>query len=92
VDIDYPCTTHLRQQIIQETIFLRRIYQEWYRMISEALPSGEGTVLELGAGGGFMRDFVPGLIASEVFYSPKIQVVVVALAIFSQIFTRHRDD
>jgi SAM-dependent methyltransferase len=76
LDIDDPCTTHVRQQIIQEKTFLRRIYQEWYRAIVAVLPSGQEAVLELGAGGGFMRDFVPDLIASELFYCPKIQAVV----------------
>ena len=58
LDIDDPRTTHLRQQIIQEKSFLRQIYQEWYRAIVAALPPGHGAVLELGAGGGFMSDFV----------------------------------
>jgi len=40
------------------------------------LPRGEGAVLELGAGGGFMSDFVPGLITSELFYCPNVQAVI----------------
>jgi SAM-dependent methyltransferase len=76
LDIDDPQTTHLRQQIIQEKSFLRQIYQEWYRAIVAALPSGEGAVLELGAGAGFMRDFIPDLITSEVFYCPNIRAVL----------------
>src|SRR5262249_46425235 len=76
LDIDDPCTTHLRQQIIQEKSFLRQIYQEWYREIVGALPSAQGAVLELGTGGGFMSDFVPTLITSEFFYCPKIRAVV----------------
>jgi SAM-dependent methyltransferase len=79
LDIDDPRTTHLRQKIIQEKPFLRRIYQEWYREIVTALPPGDGAVLELGAGGGFMRDFIPNLITSELFYCPGVQVLVSAL-------------
>jgi SAM-dependent methyltransferase len=75
LDIDDPQTTHLRRQIIREKIFLRRIYEEWYGAIKADLPSGQGAILELGAGGGFMRDFIPGLIASELFHCPKIQAV-----------------
>ena len=70
LDIDDPRTTHLRLQIIQQKSFLRRIYEEWYRAIVAALPAGQGDVIELGAGGGFMRDFIPNLIASELFYCP----------------------
>jgi SAM-dependent methyltransferase len=76
LDIDDPQTTHLRRQIIQEKTFLRRIYQEWYQAIVAALPPGEGAVLELGAGGGFMSEFVPDLITSELFYCPKIRTVL----------------
>jgi SAM-dependent methyltransferase len=76
LDIDDPRTTSLRREIIQQKKFLRRIYQEWYQAIVTALPSGREAVLELGAGGGFMRDFVPDLIVSELFHCPKIQAVV----------------
>ncbi len=76
LDIDDPQTTHLRRQIIQEKTFLRRIYQEWYRAIVAALPPGEGEVLELGAGGGFMSEFIPDLITSELFHCPKIRTVL----------------
>ena len=76
LDIDNPCTTHLRAQIIQEKRFLRQIYQEWYQSIVTVLPLGQGAVLELGAGGGFMSNFVPDLITSELFYSPNIRAVL----------------
>jgi SAM-dependent methyltransferase len=76
LDIDDPRTTHLRLRIIQEKSFLRQIYQEWYRAIVAALPPGHGAVLELGAGGGFMSDFVPDLITSELFHCPKIRAVL----------------
>ena len=75
LDIDDPRTTHLRLQIIQQKSFLRQIYEEWYRAIAATLPPGEGAVLELGAGGGFMSDLVPDLIASELFYCPNIRAV-----------------
>src|SRR5918996_1970860 len=76
LDIDDPRTTHLRRQIIQEKSFLRQIYEEWYRAIIAALPGGEGAVLELGSGGGFMSHFVPDLITSELFYCSNIRVVI----------------
>ena len=76
LEIDDPRTTHLRRRIIQEKIFLKRIYEEWYRAIVAVLPSGQRAVLELGAGGGFMSDFIPNLITSEFFYCPKIQAVM----------------
>jgi SAM-dependent methyltransferase len=76
LDIDDPRTTRLRSQIIHDKKFLRRIYQEWYRAITMVLPSGEGAVLELGAGAGFMKDYIPDVITSEIFYCPHIRAVL----------------
>src|SRR5690606_33166785 len=76
LDLDDPRTTALRRQIIQDKPFLRHIYEDWYRFITAALPDGDGPVLELGAGAGFLSKLVPGLIASEVFVCPGIHVVL----------------
>jgi SAM-dependent methyltransferase len=76
LELDDPRTTQRRRQIIQEKIFLRRIYQEWYAAIARALPIGDEPVLEIGSGGGFLGDFIPGLITSEIFSSPGVQVVL----------------
>ena len=67
LDLDDPKTTQLRRQIIEGKPFLRKIYDEWYRSIAAVIPSGSGSVLELGSGGGFMGRYVDGLIASDVF-------------------------
>src|SRR5262245_28305748 len=76
LSLDEPRTTHLRRQIIKEKPFLRRIYQEWYEEIAAALPAGREPVLELGAGAGFLRDHVSGVVTSEIFYCPGIDVVL----------------
>jgi hypothetical protein len=76
LEIDDPCTTQLRRRIIREKPFLRRIYQEWYEAIVTALPPGDEPVLELGSGAGFLSDFVPGLIASELFHCAGISAVL----------------
>ena len=81
LDIDDPQTTHLRRQIIREKYFLKKIYEEWYQSIAASLPSDDGAVLELGAGAGFMSDFVPNLITSELFYCPDVQVVLSGLSL-----------
>jgi SAM-dependent methyltransferase len=81
LDIDDPRTTRLRRRILAEKRFLRRIYEEWYKAIAASLPPGEGPVLELGAGAGFLADFVPGLLRSEIFYAPGIDAVLDGLAL-----------
>ncbi|MFL6195925.1 MAG: class I SAM-dependent methyltransferase [Thermoanaerobaculia bacterium] len=81
LDLDDPRTTHLRRRILEENRFLRRIYEEWYRGLAAALPPGEGPVLELGSGAGFLAEVIPGLVRSEVFYRPGIDAVLDGLAL-----------
>lgn len=76
LSIDDPQTTHRRRRIIERNRFLWRIYDEWYRLISACVPQGPGAALELGSGAGFLSRYVPGLIASEIFLCPDIQVVL----------------
>ena len=76
LDIDDPRTTQLRWQIIQQKAFLRQIYQEWYKLIAAHLPQGNLPVLELGSGGGFLRDYLRDLITSDVFYYAHTSVVL----------------
>jgi SAM-dependent methyltransferase len=75
-DIDDPGTTHLRREIMHQKTFLRRIYTEWYESLVAALPVGSARVLELGSGAGFLQDFIPDLITSEVFPCPGVERVV----------------
>jgi SAM-dependent methyltransferase len=79
LDIDDPRTTQLRREIIQDKKFLRRIYQEWYSAIAGALPQSIGPIVELGSGAGFLKDFIPDLVTSEIFSSPGVDVVLSGL-------------
>jgi SAM-dependent methyltransferase len=74
--IDSPTTTEERRAIIQGKEFLKRIYDEWYGLIAGQLPRIEGAVLELGSGAGFLSEFVPNLITSEVFFCSHIRAVL----------------
>lgn len=73
--IDDPVTTELRRSIVLSKPFLRDIYEDWYRAILEHVPDGDGQVLELGSGAGFLEQFIPGLITSEVFACPGVQLI-----------------
>jgi SAM-dependent methyltransferase len=66
LDIDAPETTELRRRIIREKPILEAIYIDWYRRIAASLPTAEEPVLELGSGGGFLQEFIPGLITSDL--------------------------
>lgn len=74
--IDAPKTTDLRRHVIQEKSFLRKIYLEWYSAIDAALPTGRGSVLEIGSGAGFMNDHIPEIITSDVFLTPGVNLVL----------------
>jgi len=75
-DINSPSTTQLRRRILLENPFLRRIYEEWYGAILETLPAGPGRILEIGTGAGFLSQRLPGLITSEIFQIPGLDLVL----------------
>lgn len=74
--LDDPRTTELRRRITREKPFLRRIYVEWYGLLAASVPAGEGGVLELGSGAGFLSEFIPGLITSDVMPVAGVSMVV----------------
>src|SRR5262249_13087791 len=79
--LDDPRTTDLRRRIIADKRFLRRLYREWYATLARRLPPGEGAVVEVGSGGGFLHEAIPEAIASEVFFLPHVDVVLNAMAL-----------
>jgi SAM-dependent methyltransferase len=79
--LDDPRNTELRRRVLHEKRFLRRIYEEWYRRVAQTLPFGEGPVLEVGSGAGFLREVVPGLVTTEVFPVPGVDLVCDALSL-----------
>lgn len=66
LDINDPKTTELRRRIIKSKPFLFRIYDEWYRCMASQIPPGPGGVLEIGSGGGFLGEYIPDLITSDI--------------------------
>jgi SAM-dependent methyltransferase len=73
--LDDPGIFEVEKRIIRSKPFLREIYTEWYGLISEHLPPGDGSVLEIGSGAGFLEEFIPGLILSDVQYRQGISTV-----------------
>jgi SAM-dependent methyltransferase len=80
MNIDDSQTTALRLQIIRTKPFLRKLYEEWYRDIATHFPS-DTRVLELGSGAGFLKEFIPQLITSELFSAPGVERIIDAQAI-----------
>jgi SAM-dependent methyltransferase len=76
LSIDDPRTTELRRRIIRQKSFLRKIYVEWYESLARAVPAGPEPALEIGSGAGFLDEYVPNLITSEIFPSPGVKLVL----------------
>lgn len=64
--LDDPRTTLDRQSRLRRRGYLREVYLSWYHRILKQLPPGPDPVLELGSGGGFLGDLLPGLLTSDV--------------------------
>lgn len=79
--LDDPRTISHVRAVVRGKPFLRRIYEEWYATIASALPRGGDPVLELGSGGGFLADVIPGLVTSDVQVCPHVRVVLDAQAL-----------
>lgn len=79
LDIDDPRTTQRRREIIQGKSFLRQIYQDWYSTIAVAVPRSTGLLVELGSGAGFLKEFIPDLVTSDIFHCPDVDVVLSGL-------------
>jgi SAM-dependent methyltransferase len=77
LSLDDPRTTAFRQKIIQEKAFLKKLYFEWYSWLITQIPEVSGNdVLELGAGGGFLKSLSSNCITSEVFACPGVDLVL----------------
>jgi SAM-dependent methyltransferase len=66
-ELDDARTTLLHRQIILNKPFLKKIYEHWYRIFvkqSALLPPGP--LLEIGSGGGFIQEVMPGVITSDI--------------------------
>ena len=80
VPLDSPERTLLHREIILSKPFLNRLYREWYSCICEelkGLPSGK--LVELGSGGGFLKEIVPSVICSDILLLPTNDLTFSAL-------------
>jgi len=74
IGIDDPDLIRKRFEIIKSKQFLKKIYLEWYDQILGLIPDGPGKILEIGSGGGFLKEILPEVITSEVLKIPGIRL------------------
>ncbi|MCB0517166.1 MAG: class I SAM-dependent methyltransferase [Chitinophagales bacterium] len=71
LNLDDPQTTVHHGEIIRNKKFLRKLYVDWYNFLLNEIPTlPEGKILELGSGGGFLKELLPQAITSDVMPLP----------------------
>jgi len=78
-DVDDPNVTFQRREIIRSKRFLNAIYREWYAMQIAQIPDLPGKIMEIGSGAGFMDELISGLVTSEVFFCPFVDLIMNAM-------------
>ena len=79
-DLDSPERTIAHQKIIREKYFLRKLYEEWYDVFTKVqsqLP--EGKMIELGSGGGFLKEIIPSVLCTDILELPSNDLTFSAL-------------
>lgn len=78
LDEDSPKAIDIHKSVIESKPLLKQIYSDWYRQIvavKETVESLDGEILELGSGGGFLKEFIPEVTTSDVHQRHKIDRV-----------------
>ena len=79
-DLDDPATTLLHAEIVQKKKFLKKIYIDFYKEFGKVITEPEKKVLvELGSGGGFIKEVIEGVITSDILELPNVDKVFSAL-------------
>jgi SAM-dependent methyltransferase len=73
--LDDPETSVQHGQIILSKLFLKKVYLEWYRnFVNIAKENPSGKYLEIGSGGGFLKDLIPNVITSDIMPIPGVDM------------------
>jgi len=78
--LDSPERSMLHGELIKRKLFLRKLYQEWYAIFtSEINRLPEGLLVELGSGGGFLKEVEPRIICTDIIDLPTNDLTFSAL-------------
>jgi SAM-dependent methyltransferase len=81
-DLDSPEAIAQHASLIRTKPFLRRVYEEHYSFFRAQIGGvPPGTLIELGSGGGFLREFVPTIICTDLVPANGGQLVCSGLAL-----------
>lgn len=74
--LDDPNATLAHRDIILQKPYLKRLYQDWYKVfIDRSRAIKNGKYLEIGSGGGFLKDVFPEVITSDILELPNVDQV-----------------
>lgn len=66
-NLDAPERTLEHRELILKKKFLKKIYLDWYKwFLNELKELPKGEIVELGSGGGFLKELEPSIITSDV--------------------------
>ncbi len=72
-ELDKPETTLRHAEIIRNKPVLRKIYEDWYGSFIERVRTlPEGRILEIGSGGGFLKELLPQVYTSDILPLPNL--------------------
>jgi SAM-dependent methyltransferase len=80
IPLDAPERTLAHKDIILSKVFLKNLYEEWYGTFMDEmdrLPPGK--VVEVGSGGGFLKELIPNILSSDILDLPTNDITFSAL-------------
>jgi SAM-dependent methyltransferase len=79
-NLNLPSTTVLHSKIIMQKKFLKRLYEDFYRDFLKSIGQAEGKkIIELGSGGGFIKDVISGTVTSDVIEGIGVDMIFSAM-------------
>lgn len=79
-ELDSPERTLVHRDLIKSKKFLGSLYEQWYsEFVRELDGCPPGLLVELGSGGGRLKEWIPGLITSDVIELPTNDLTFSAL-------------
>jgi SAM-dependent methyltransferase len=80
LSLDSPERTLFHREIIRQKKCLRELYEDWYSIFIRELPTlPNDVVIELGSGGGFLKEMIPNVICSDIIDLPTNDMTFSAL-------------
>jgi SAM-dependent methyltransferase len=76
--LDDVSSTVLHGEILQNKGFLKKLYADFYHILKDAIHFDDRAgrkIIELGSGGGFIKDVIPNILTSDILEIPSVDLV-----------------